>query len=288
MTIMIIGADGQLGTDLCQIIDKKEQIPLTLADLDICDQERTNAVIEKHRPSVVINTAAYNQVDDSETKDDLAFRINGLGAKNVALACRNAGAVMVHISTNYVFNGAKSLPYKEADPTDPISAYGISKLAGEYYVKYLLSKYFIIRTAGLYGVAGCLGKGGGNFVDKVVKKAKAGAPLSIVGDEFITPTYTADLAVGLDQLIRQQKFGLYHLTNGGECSWYEFAVEIFKQLGIKADITKTNAGSYKTVARRPKYAVLANGKIEKTAGIKLRSWQEALKAYLIEKKYLSE
>lgn len=287
MKIMIIGADGQLGSDLCRVIDKKELIPLTIKDVDICDDKQTAKIIGKYKPEIVINTAAYNQVDGGETEDELAFRINGIGAKNVALACRDSGAVMVHISTNYVFDGRKESPYTEEDRPEPISVYGLTKLAGENYVKYLLSKYFIVRTAGLYGAAGCLGKGGGNFVDKVVKKAKAGSPLSIVGDEFIAPTYTADLAIGIDQLIRQPKFGLYHLTNGGECSWYEFAIEIFKQLGLKADITKTNAGSYKTVARRPKYAILDNGKAEKTVGIKLRSWREALNAYLLEKKNYS-
>ncbi|MFH1386102.1 MAG: dTDP-4-dehydrorhamnose reductase [bacterium] len=287
MNILIIGADGQLGSDLCKEIDKNEQTPLTIKDIDITDKNKTFSIIKKHQPNIVINTAAYNKVDDSEENDELAFRINALGTKYLALACRESGATLVHLSTDYVFDGHKREPYVETDLPNPRSAYGISKLAGEYYVKYLVDKHFIVRTASLFGSAGCLGKGGGNFVENIIKSSKTNTEIKVVGDEIMSPTYSVHLARKINELCRTEHYGLYHITNNGECSWYEFACKIFELLKIDAKVTKIKSTEYKTKAQRPMYSVLRNAKLQSLGLDDLPSWQEALKAYLIEKGYLS-
>lgn len=287
MKILIIGADGQLGTDLGKVIPKKEQIvPLTIKDIDITDKRKTLAVIEKHSPEVVINTAAYHRVDDCEDHEAEAFAVNAIGVKNVAEACRAIDAALVHISTDYVFDGEKKNPYVETDVPNPQSIYGISKLAGEFCVKCLLEKYFIVRSAGLYGAAGCLGKGGGNFVENMIGRSEAQPELKVVKDEVLSPTYTLDLAKKIYQLVQTGHFGLYHIVNHGKCSWYEFAVKIFDLLGKKVKIIPMTGSEYKTKARRPKYSALQNAKLAELGMDDLRDWQEALKAYLLEKGYL--
>lgn len=287
MKILIIGADGQLGTDLCKVIPKKEQIvPLTIKDIDITDKGKTLAVIEKHSPEVVINTAAYHRVDDCEDHEAEALAVNAIGVKNVAEACRAIDAALVHISSDYVFDGEKKRPYVETDIPKPQSVYGISKLAGEFCVRYLLEKYFIVRSTGLYGAAGCLGKGGGNFVENMIGRAETQPELRVVKDEVLAPTYTLDLAKKIYQLVPTNHYGLYHIVNRGECSWYEFTVKIFDLLGKKPKIIPVTASEFKTKARRPKYSVLQNAKLAELGMDDLRDWQEALKAYLAEKGYL--
>jgi len=286
MKIVIIGADGQLGTDLCKVIPPAEQIPLTLKDIDITDRAQVRAVLKKNAPDVVINTAAYHHVDKCEDNEAPAFAVNTYGVKYLAEACKEIGAVLVHISTDYVFDGAKGKPYVETDPPNPQSIYAISKYAGEQCVKYTLDKYFIIRSTGLYGVAGCLGKGGGNFVEGMVRRAMAQPELKVVTDETLAPTYTLDLAQKINELIRTEHYGLYHLTNTGGCSWYDFTVEIFKLLDRPVKINKTTAAEFKAKAKRPMYSVLASSALKRARLADLRPWRAALRAYLIEKGYL--
>jgi len=281
MKIAIIGADGQLGTDFCKIIPRQEQIPLTIKDIDITSREQTREVIKKYAPEIVINTAAYHQVDNCEDHEQPAFAVNTIGVRYLAQACREVDAALVHISTDYVFDGEKNSPYLETDPPDPQSVYGISKIAGEFCVKYILNKYFIVRSAGLYGKAGCMGKGGGNFVENMIKQAAAQSELKVVTDEILSPTYTLDLANKIIQLIRTKHYGLYHVVNHGECSWYEFTREIFELLNQKVVIRKTTTAEFKTRAKRPKYSALNNGNLQKLGMDDLRTWQEALKAYLM-------
>lgn len=288
MKILIIGADGQLGTDLCKVIPKEEQIALTIRDIDITDKEKTFQVVKKHSPDIVINTAAYHNVNQAEVNKEQAFEVNANGVKHVADACREVGATLVHISTDYVFNGEKGEPYVEDDIPDPLSEYGKSKLKGEQYVKDILDKYYIVRTTGLYGRAGCLGKGGGNFVETIYNKDEA----MVIDEERLSPTYTLDLVNKINQLIGTEKYGLYHIVNKGECSWYEFAVEIFRLLGrdttkiIRIKAKDFGAQSKEVMAKRPKYSVLKNAKLEALGMDDMRPWQEALKAYLEEKKYI--
>jgi dTDP-4-dehydrorhamnose reductase len=283
MKILIIGADGQLGTDLCKVIPKEEQIPLTIKDIDITIKEKTFEVIKNYAPEVVINTAAYHHVDSCEDNEFAALAVNTIGVKYIAEACKQTGSALVHISTDYVFDGEKGSPYLESDCPDPLSIYGISKLAGELCVKYMLDKYFVIRTTGLYGVAGCLGKGGGNFVENMLQRAASQSELRVVADEVLSPTYTFDLARKINELIRTKHYGLYHIVNHGGCSWYEFASKIFELLGRKVTIHKTTASEFKSKARRPKYSILNNANLAKIGMDDMRSWSEALKAYLIEK-----
>ncbi|MFH1684444.1 MAG: dTDP-4-dehydrorhamnose reductase [Candidatus Margulisiibacteriota bacterium] len=286
MKILIIGADGQLGTDLCKVIPKNEQIPLTIKDIDITDKANTLEVIKKHSPDVVVNTAAYHHVDKCEDNRDLAFSVNAYGAKHVAEACKQAGAALVHISTDYVFDGKKGSPYVETDLPHPLSVYAESKYAGEQYAQDILDKYFIVRSTGLYGVAGCLGKGGTNFIEGILTRADSQPELRVVTDEVLSPTYTFDLAQKINELIRTKHYGLYHIVNHGSCSWYEFTCKIFELLGRKIIIHKTTSADFKTKAKRPQYSVLKNAALEKLGRDDLRPWPEALAAYLVEKGHL--
>jgi dTDP-4-dehydrorhamnose reductase len=284
MKIMIIGADGQLGSDLCRVIPAEEQIPLTIKELDITDKEQTRAVIKKCAPQIVINTAAFHRVDDCEERAAEAFAVNTIGVKLVAEACREADAALLQISTDYVFDGTKRAPYLETDVPQPQTVYGISKLAGEFCVKYLLEKYFIVRTAGLYGRAGCMGKGGGNFVENMLLKAESQKEFRVVKDEVLSPTYAFDLARKIYELIQTKQYGIYHIVNHGGCSWHEFAVKIFELLGKEdVKIIATVAKEFKSKARRPAYSVLANANLAALGLNDMRDWREALQAYLVEK-----
>jgi dTDP-4-dehydrorhamnose reductase len=279
MKIVIIGADGQLGTDLCTVIDITKQIPLTIKDLDITNISQCHNVLTKHLPDIVINTAAYNKVDLCEENDLEAYKVNANGVKNLALVCREIDSTLVHFSTNYVFDGEKQFPYAEMDTPNPRTAYGISKLAGEYFVKYICKKYYLIRTAGLFGKAGCLGKGGVNFVEAILSKAKNGEELKVIGDEILSPTYTLDLARKVYELIGTNKFGTYHITNKGECSWYDFAKKIFEYAGVEINLQRINSSQLNSKAKRPKYSTLVNCNLDELGLNDLPVWQEALKSY---------
>jgi len=284
--IVIIGADGQLGTDLCRVIPKDEQTPLTVADIDITNRQQTHEVIAKHQPDIVINTAAYHNVDKCEDEVELAFKVNTYGVKYLAEACAQSNSALIHISTDYVFDGKKKTPYVETDQPNPQSIYAISKLAGEKIVQYVLKKHFIIRSTGLYGAVGCLGKGGTNFVEGILKRAAEQPELKVVTDEIVSPTYTLDLAKQINSLIRTDHYGLYHCVSHGQCSWYDFAAKIFELLGKKVVINQVTADTFKTIANRPKYSVLENANLKKLGLDMMRPWPEALKDYLTEKGYL--
>lgn len=281
MKILVIGADGQLGRDLAKVIPASELIPLTIKELDITDARQTEEVIARHRPAAVINTAAKHNTDQCEENELATFAVNTVGVKNVARACRAAGAKLVQLSTDYVFDGEKGSAYVESDQPLPVSIYGISKLAAEYCVQYLLADFCIVRTSGLYGVAGCLDKGRGNFVDNMIKRAASQPLLKIVDDEIVSPTYTRDLAEKIVELIEERATGTFHVTNSGHCSWYEFAREIFCQLGTEVEIEPVKSTA-QVKARRPRFSALASQRLDKP----LRPWTEALKAYLVEKKHL--
>jgi dTDP-4-dehydrorhamnose reductase len=284
MKILIIGADGQLGKDLQKVIDKAEIIPLTISDIDVVSKQQTVEVIKKHRPDVVINTSAYHRVDDCEDNDLPAFQVNAIGVKNICLACKETDSALVHISTDYVFDGNKGTPYTEDDCPNPGTVYGISKLAGELYARYMLKKHFVIRTCGLFGIAGCLGKGGGNFIESMLKLSKEKPVLRVVDDQIVGPTYTLDLANKINQLIRTQHYGLYHVTNKGQCSWYDFAAKIFDLTGTKVKLEKATTSEFKSKATRPAYSVLEHRNLKKIGLDDMRTWDKALEAYLAEKK----
>jgi dTDP-4-dehydrorhamnose reductase len=282
MRVAVIGANGQLGTDLVKILNDWDLILLTHSDLDICDFVYTRKVIEGAKPKIVINTAAFNRVDDCENEPSKAFWVNTYAVRNLAQVCASLNCVLMHISTDYVFGGEKRAPYTEDDAPNPLNVYGVSKLAGEYFVRALCPKHFIVRTSGLYGVAGSSGKGG-NFVETMIRLAKEGKPIRVVTDQVLTPTYTRDLAHKIKELLQTEAYGVYHITNSGQCSWYEFAAKIFELLSLKPDFGPTTSAEFGAKAKRPAYSVLAHGRLAQLGLDDLRSWPEALAAYLEEK-----
>jgi dTDP-4-dehydrorhamnose reductase len=278
---VLIGAQGQLGSDLFKTKPQAVNLtPLEISDLDIRDARRVKDVLGELQPQMVINTAAYVRVDDAEDEVEQAFAVNAAGVRNVAKTCRDIRAILVHISTDYVFDGCKKgIPYDEADRPNPINVYGISKYAGEFFVSNYLEQYYLIRSASLYGSAGARGKGG-NFVYTILNKAKDKAELRIVNDIFMSPTYTRDLAQGIWRLLcSQQPYGLYHMTNAGYCSWYEFAQKILEAAGLHAPCVPVPHTEYRTKARRPLWSPLTS-----TKGTSLRPWETALHEFLSEAK----
>jgi dTDP-4-dehydrorhamnose reductase len=283
MKTIVIGAAGQLGSDLVPRLTGTV-ISATRSDSDITDRQSIAAFLATHMPDVVINCAAYNLVDKAETDPDPAFAVNAWAVRNLAKICRHIGAKLVHISTDYVFglDRDRITPLAESDAPGPLSAYGTSKLAGEYMVRTFAPKHLIVRTCGLYGVRGSGGKGG-NFVETMLRLAAAGKPLKVVGDQRCTPSTTADVAAAIAALITHDASGIAHITNSGDCTWHEFAAEIFRQSKITADLSPTTSAVYAAPAHRPTYSVLANNALAKLGIAPLRPWQEALSAYLAER-----
>jgi len=292
MKVAVIGASGQLGSDLVKAFGE-DAIPLTRRDLDVTDAASLN-ILKELEPEVIINTAAYVRVDDAEVEVEKAFRVNAIGAFNVAKVCNEINAVNVYISTDYVFDGAKGEPYEEDDVPNPINVYGLSKYTGELFTrnfsfkkKTLPKKYYVIRSSSLYGKAGSSGKGG-NFVEFMIQKAKNGEEIKVVKDQFMSPTYTKDVAVMLKRFLAiTPEFGFYHIANEGYCNWYDFTKEIFNVLGwdAKIQITPIKSSELKKLARRPIFSVLKNNKLD-DLGLRMRDWKEALRDYLIEKGWM--
>jgi len=282
MKIALLGADGQLGHDLEPALQAHEIIPLTRRDMDVADFDRTRRVLMDLSPHVILNTTAYHRVDDCENQPELAFQVNALAVLNLVRIANDSDAVLLHISTDYVFDGNTREPYTESSQPLPLSVYATSKLSGEFLVRAAAQKYFLIRTCGLYGVAGSHGKGG-NFVETMIAKAKRLEPIRVVDDQVVTPTYTVDLAHQIALILSTTHYGLYHVTNEGCCTWYEFAKAIFEISGIDADLSPTTSELYKTPAIRPRYSVLENARLKQLGLNEMRHWREALAAYLEEK-----
>lgn len=278
--ILLIGSSGQLGSDLRAAIPAERLIPLAHADVEVTDLDGVRAALATHKTDIVLNTAAFHRVDDIEADPAKAMAVNMYGARNLALACREAGAALMHISTDYVFAGDRRTPYTEDDAPRPTNGYGISKLAGELYIRGLLPRHFIVRTSGLYGLAGASGKGG-NFVELMLRLAREGKDIKVVDDQTLTPTYTADLATQLYVLLDTEHYGLYHATSQGECTWYDFAAKIFELAGVQPkSLGRQTTAESGARATRPGYSVLANAALQKLGLDRMRPWPEALAAYL--------
>ncbi|MBL7060952.1 MAG: dTDP-4-dehydrorhamnose reductase [Actinobacteria bacterium] len=281
--IALIGADGQLGTDIASYFKGKgiELIGLIgLKDIDVCDYIMSNNILKRINPDLVINTAAFHDVDLCEDEALSAFKVNVMGVKNLAIICREINIPLMHFSTDYIFDGKKKKPYVEDDCARPLSLYGISKLAGEQVIQYMLEKYYIVRLSGLYGHAGCVGKGNINFVELMIKLAEKEKVIKVVNDQILTPTSTKDVAEKLFELIQTENYGIYHMTNTGSCSWYEFACKIFKLMKLSTNVLPVTTEEFKAKARRPKYSVLDNVNLRNIGLADLRNWKEALKDYI--------
>jgi dTDP-4-dehydrorhamnose reductase len=275
MKILLIGADGQLGTDLVKVLPSKNLIPFTIKDIDITDYSASQTVIAQNKPYLVINTAAYHNVPLCEEHIQESFQVNTIGPHNLVKICGAQGIKLTHFSTDYVFDGRKNTPYTEDDLPNPLNVYGVSKLAGEYFVRQL-ERYYIIRTAGLYGMAGCLGKGGTNFIENMLRLAKTQPAIRVANNIITSPTCTYDLALKIKEIIdKDYPSGIYHIVNSGQCSWYEFALEIFRLTGIKAKVEPKEEKALEAGVKRPLYSALTSKKLTP-----LRPWSEALKDYL--------
>lgn len=284
MRILLAGAGGQLATDLERVLigqDNCDVVPLGHAALDVCDALQVHKALATSRPTVVVNTAAFHRVDDCETEAERAFAVNALGVMNLATACKAHGAALLHMSTDYVFDGQNRTPYSEGDPPRPINVYGISKLAGELIIRCSLENYYIVRSSGLYGVAGASGKGG-NFINTMLRLARESSEIRVVNDQRFTPTYTVDLARKIAWLIGSKAYGVWHVTSGGDCTWFEFAREIFESAGLQPKLVPTTSSEFGAKARRPAYSVLGHDRLRELGANDMRPWQEALGAYLQE------
>jgi dTDP-4-dehydrorhamnose reductase len=282
--IVIIGAKGQLGTDLRDALRGHQLTPLAHADLDVRDPGRAEAILSGLRPDAVINTSAFHKVDVCEDEPGESFAVNGTGAYNLARLAARIDFTLVHFSSDYVFDGRGKKPYRETDLPNPISVYGTSKLAGECLVRNFCPRHFVIRTTGLYGVAGASGKGG-NFVETMIRLGKSGNPVRVVNDQVMTPTATAELAPAIASLLEREgaegvDHGLYHVTSAGECSWYEFAEAIFELAGMDVDLSPIPSAESPAKAKRPAYSVLDHEKWIAAGFAELRAWREALGEYL--------
>lgn len=275
MQTVILGAKGRLGQALSRLLGG-DALALDRDAGDLTKPVELRRTLERVRARVIINTAAYTAVDRAEIERAHAFAVNAFGVRDLALICRDLDATLIHISTNYVFgsDGTRESPYTEADDPGPINLYGQSKLAGENFVRALCPKHFILRTCGLYGSPGARGRS--DFVDAMLKRAMQGLPIRVVDDQICTPTCVSDLALAVQELLGSRKYGLYHLTNAGSCTWHGFANEIFAVMRMPIKAEAISSEQYPTTARRPKYSVLDNMKWTQQGFTPLRPWQEAL------------
>jgi dTDP-4-dehydrorhamnose reductase len=279
MKILLVGALGQLGTDLRQVLASQEVIPVDKEEIDICSSPQVNAMVDSLRPQVVLNCAAFNRVDEAEDAPEAAFAVNTLAVRNLAVAARHNDAVMVHFSSDYVFDGPQRHPYVESDLPCPKSMYGVSKMAGEAILQATWSKHFLIRTCGLYGYVGSRDKGT-NFVESILQRAAQGAPVRVVADQICTPTSTMDLACAVARLIATEAYGLYHVTSSGECSWFEFAQAILSEGSFQQDVQPLTSDQFPVKAPRPTYSVLDNRNFRAAGFQDLRHWRESLADYM--------
>lgn len=280
MKVMIIGADGQLGTDLNQHFQKNHDvIPLTQEDIEISDFDSVQTVLRKHNPDVVINTAAFHKVELCEEEPNLSWEVNALGPKYHAKTCQDISAKCVHISTDYVFDGLKQSPYTEEDLPRPLNVYANTKLAGEYFVSQETDNYIVARVSGIYGRARCMAKGG-NFINTMLRLYREGKHLRVVEDEILTPTSTVEIARQLDKMIEKDATGLFHVTQEGQCSWHAFASAIFEILGIDIDIEPVTVDTFPSTIKRPHYSVLENKHLKELNINIMQDWKSALKEFL--------
>ena len=288
MKILITGANGQLGTQLINIIknmkselgyinkayEKAEVIGIDIENLDISNLEAVKEYINKVMPDIIINAAAYTNVDGCEANMETAFKANSIGPRNLAIAAEEIKAKLIHISTDYVFSGVGTEAYREYDVPNPQSVYGKTKLLGEEYIREFSSRYFIVRTAWLYGY------NGKNFVKTILKAAKEKGSLEVVDDQRGNPTNAEDLAHHLLKLAVSEEYGLYHCTGSGECSWYDFAVKIVEYANLNCKVTPIKSDKLSRAAKRPAFSSLDNMMLRSTSQDEMRQWEDALREFV--------
>jgi dTDP-4-dehydrorhamnose reductase len=280
--IVVIGASGQLGFDLMRAFENRQPVGVDHAMVDIEAPNAISEMIARLEPTLVINTAAFHNVELCETRADRAFAVNALAVGNLAAQCESSGIPLVHISTDYVFDGRASEPYAEDAPANPISIYGISKLAGELLIRRRTDRHFIVRTSGLYGLRGSTTKGY-TFIERMLTQASAGQKLSVVNDMTFSPSFTLHVAKAIRDIVERGTFGTFHVTNSGQCTWYEFASEIFRQAGLSPEVTPVTTDAFPTQARRPRFSALRHGAIERLRLPPLPDWKEGIADYLAER-----
>jgi dTDP-4-dehydrorhamnose reductase len=282
MRVTVIGANGQLGCDVCAAFSASghEVVPLNHDTVDLVDYASIGANLERAKPDLVVNTAAMHNVEACEAAPLKAFEVNSLGVRNLATVANALGSVLLHVSTDYVFDGSKQAPYVESDCPMPLNVYGNTKLAGEYFVRTMARKHFVVRVSGLYGANPCRAKSGDNFVRLMLRLSKERDEIRVVDDEVLTPTSTADVAKQLVAMTRLDKYGLYHATAQGSCSWHRFAAKIFELSGAKVKLLVARSDEFPKKVPRPKYSVLENAAL-KAAGLDImKDWQDGLREYM--------
>lgn len=281
--VLVLGATGQLGADVVDAFsaDGWDVVGLGHGDLDITDSAATSAVVAAEAPSVVVNTAAFHHLDRCEEDQPSAYAVNAIGARNVAAASHDSGATLIHVSTDYVFDGAKGTAYDEKDLPGPLNVYGASKLAGEHLARAVCPKSFVVRTSGLYGPRPCRAKGGLNFPSLMLKLAREHGELTVVTDEVVGPTYTPDLARQLVALAATDGYGVVHATGVGEVSWHAFAAETLRLAGLSdTPVHEATSTTMTRKVRRPPYSILAHRRLTELDIAVMRPWQEALAEYV--------
>ena len=276
MRVLVTGAKGQLGRDLMNELKRQglEGIGVDVEEMDITDPEKCRSVIGQAGADAVIHCAAYTAVDAAEDQAELCRKINGEGTRNVAEACRDAGVKLMYISTDYVFDGEGTRPWEPDDERAPLNVYGQTKYEGELAIEELLDRYYIIRIAWVFGAAGK------NFIKTMLRLGREKGAVSVVNDQVGSPTYTYDLARLFVDMVQTEHYGRYHATNEGECSWYEFACEIFRQAGLEVQVTPVSSEAFAAKAKRPANSRMSKEKLTEKGFVRLPDWQDALKRFL--------
>ena len=280
MKLVVIGANGQLGTDLLEVLSKEHDVVgLNHTDIEITDIDSVKNALSTIKPAIVLNTAAYHIVPEAEKFPAKAFQINGIGTMNLAKVCQDLDTRLVHYSTDYVFDGKKQKPYTEDDCPNPLSVYANTKLSGEYFALNYCDRSYVIRVSGIYGKIPCRAKGG-NFITTMIKLANEKPEVRVVNDEILTPTPTYHIAKNTAALIGKDAFGLYHMSCEGEVSWYEFAKVIWETLQLKTPLYPASVEDFPLVVKRPFYSVLENKNLNKLGINEMPEWKEALIQFL--------
>jgi dTDP-4-dehydrorhamnose reductase len=279
--ILIVGGGGQLGVELCREFQRRDWTVQRFdrQSLDITDSQRVESAVAEADPQVVVNAAAYNQVDIAENEPLVAYQANALAVRSLALACRQVDAQLVHYSTDYVFDGMKGTPYVETDTPHPLGAYAVSKRAGELYAQAYLENVLILRTSGVFGPGGMFTPRG-NFLELMLRLAKNGSPIRVVQDHVASPTYAPAMAVRSADMIEKHMTGLFHMGGGEAISWYDYARLIFDLAGLSPSLTPTDEKEYRTLAKRPKFSALSNQKLDASGITPMPSLRDAIAQYL--------